>query len=63
MFANRILSRGLDEMDDVGIVTICDDTGFGDLLGKQRFRPRQCSSISEPSFGAFAGQPVNKDDA
>lgn len=63
MFENRVLSCRLEEMDNVGIVTICDDTGFWDLLGEQLFRPRLGSSISEPGFGAFTGQPVNEDNA
>lgn len=63
MFADRVLSRRLDEVDDVGIVTVCDNTGFWYFFGEQFLRPRPCSSISQPSLCAFAGQAVNEDDA
>ena len=63
MFANRVLSGWLDEIDDVGIVTICENTSFWDLFGKQLFWPRLGSSISQPSFSTFTGQAVNEDDA
>lgn len=63
MFANRILSSWLYEIDNVGIETICEKTGFWDLFGKQLLRPRLGSSISQPGFGTLAGQAVNEDDA
>ena len=63
MLANRVLSCWLAEMDDVGIVTIRENTGFWDLFGKQLLRPGPGCSISQPSFCAFAGQAVNEDDA
>ena len=63
MLENSILSSRLDEMDDVGIITIRENTGFWDTFGKQLLRPGSSSSISQPCFCPVAGQAMNEYDA